>query len=1579
MNQKDQQMDELARLRKKISQLEQKSLLFKETEKELKDSEERLKVVLDNSPFPIAVVDEKDQNIKYWSKSAIQLFGHDPKTTEEWYELAYPNLEYRKEVVQRWKPFLEIAQNSRKAINTGEYEIHCKDGTIKICELYAQFIPGSLIVTLNDITDIKKSEDRLKSLNQQLQANEQQLRASNQQLQTNEQQLKAAVQQLQANEQQLKAANQQLAASEQQLRATNQQLQANEQQLRSANEELKKVQEIAHVGSWHLDIETNEVVWSKELYKMYGFDPDLPVPPYTEHMKLFTPESWEILSTSLAKTAVDGIPYELELRTVRADKSNGWMWVRGEALFNENKKIVGLWGAAQDISERKQVEQEIKEKANYIHKIINTSAISTWISDKNGTAIQTNQACLDFFGAKEEEVLGKYNIFKDSTVEKLGFIPAIQKVFDKGEVANLIIDYNFGEVDHVSVENATHKISNSIFTPVLDENGEILNVIVQTIDLTEIKTIEKELIKAKEKAEENEIKFKAAFYTSPDAVNINKMDGEYVEINEGYTKLTGYTKDEVIGKRSSEINIWAIPKDREKLIYALRKYGIIENLESIFKSKDGRLMPALMSAKIINIKNEPHILSVTREISEIKKIEKELISAKEKAEESEKYLENIIINIADPVFVKDEESKLLVVNDAFCKLFGLNKENILGKTLAEEVSPEERENFLRIDKMVLNNGETNITEESLTIRGGQTKIISTKKSRFLDKKGRKFLIGIIRDITEHKHSEIELLKAKEKAEASQEHLQLISDNLPIFISHVDKNLTYLFINKTYSNLLKRAEEEIIGKTIPEVFGKKQYEKVSDNINKVLSGELVVFEANINIANKEIHLQSTYIPEIKNNEVIGFFILAQDITQTKKAKLTLIKAKEKAEESQANITAIIEGTDNSIWAFNRNYQVLYINRVFQREFLQSFGVILEPGMSLLDALPETLQPLWKPRYDRVLANNQFTIEDAVPTKNGTLYIEVSFNPIIKNGEVIGGSCLGSDITLRKLAEIELIEAKEKAEESEVKFKLLNRLTSEMLLLKDMESIYKFIGENLQKHYPNTFVLTNSINESTKQSTLEAISGLKKSILTKIIQISGFNPIGRTYKITNMHNNYFKSGDFVEFEGGLAEFSDSGLPSIAAKAIEKLVGLHKIYTIGINKDDGLLATIHFFTFNKHVITDGNFIEIFAKQVGLVLQKKLDEKTLIISKEIAEENEAKFRTVFKDSNSVQILIDPETGKIIDANQAAYDFYGYSFAELTSLKIQDINQLSDKEIKEEMQKAKKRNVNYFEFKHKLCNGTIKDVEVYSNPIIIENKTVLISIIHDVTARKLAEQELITAKAKAEESDRLKSAFLANMSHEIRTPMNGVIGFTNLLLEEDFSAIESEKYLHIIERNSQQLLTLIDDIIDIAKIESNEMKISLYECNISDIFYDLEENFNQIKLRLKKEQIEIKQEIPSNYKNLVMYTDGHKLRQVISNLINNALKFSEKGTITFGFKVKKSLIEFYVKDQGMGIPEEKLDEIFERFKQLDHKNAAKFGGTGLGLAISRGIIKMLGGDISVKSEPNKGSTFSFSLPFNKN
>ena len=369
---------------------------------------------------------------------------------------------------------------------------------------------------------------------------------------------------------------------------------------------------------------------------------------------------------------------------------------------------------------------------------------------------------------------------------------------------------------------------------------------------------------------------------------------------------------------------------------------------------------------------------------------------------------------------------------------------------------------------------------------------------------------------------------------------------------------------------------------------------------------------------------------------------------------LLLAKETAEINNANVTAIIEGTQSNIWAFNRNYEILYINHVFQKEFKQTFGVWLETGVSLIDSLPEAIQPLWRPRYDRVLRNEQFTIEDAIESPDGLIYIQVTFNPIVKKGEVIGGSCFGSDITERKLAELELKRAKERAEES-------------------------------------------------------------------------------------------------------------------------------------------------------------------------------------------------------------------------------------------------------------------------------------------------------------------------------DRLKTAFLANMSHEIRTPMNGILGFAELLKNPELTGDEQKEFIGIIEKSGARMLNIINDIVDISRIEAGLMQLDIRETDINDQLSYIY-SFFKPEVEAKGITFLLRDYLPAH--ECCVYTDREKSYAILINLVKNAIKYTERGSIEFGCYRKGDFIEFYVQDTGIGIPEDRQDAIFERFIQADIADKMARQGAGLGLSISKAYIEMLGGEIWVKSAERIGSSFYFTLPY---
>jgi len=259
-----------------------------------------------------------------------------------------------------------------------------------------------------------------------------------------------------------------------------------------------------------------------------------------------------------------------------------------------------------------------------------------------------------------------------------------------------------------------------------------------------------------------------------------------------------------------------------------------------------------------------------------------------------------------------------------------------------------------------------------------------------------------------------------------------------------------------------------------------------------------------------------------------------------------------------------------------------------------------------------------------------------------------------------------------------------------------------------------------------------------------------------------------------------------------------------------------------------------------------------------------------------------------------------------------------------------------------------------------------------------LIGISRDITEIEETQKKLTIAKEKAEESDKLKTAFLANMSHEIRTPMNAIIGFSDLLTDEDLTRNEKLDYSIHIKKAGESLMNLISDIIDIAKIEAGQLQINNSACDLDELLNDLVGTYSEVISKAGKNELKMRLFKQVGVNGLVMMTDPFRLKQVLSNLIGNATKFTERGHIEFGYLLKDAeTIEFIVRDTGMGIALGKQKDIFQRFSQVDNSNTRKYGGTGLGLAISKNIVEIMGGKIWLESEPEKGSSFCFTLPFN--
>ncbi len=818
--------------------------------------------------------------------------------------------------------------------------------------------------------------------------------------------------------------------------------------------------------------------------------------------------------------------------------------------------------------------------------------------------------------------------------------------------------------------------------------------------------------------------------------------------------------------------------------------------------------------------------------------EQALIAAKEKAEESERYLDKIMNNIGDPVFVKDDESRLVLVNDAFCAIFNLKRDKIIGKTLAEDVKPEERENFLKIDKQVLNTGQESIIEESLTVRGGETRTISTRKTRFIDNSGKKFLVGIIRDITERKKSEEQLKALNQQLQANEQQLRAANQQL------------------------KANEQEL----------------------QASNQQLKASEQQLLAANQQL----------RANEQ------------------ELIAANENVEKSEFKFRTLVDFTSDWEYWEDKNKDIIYMSPSCKNNTGYSQTEFISDP-SLMDKIvhPEDLDSVLEHNANVHHNLKNMTLEDMefrIIKKDGKeVYFSHICRPIIdEQNNYLGRRISNRDITEQKLAE-------QKIRESEEKYRAL---------------------------YQNAPLAYQSLN----------INGEIVDVNPQWLRILDYK---RDEVIGKWFGDFLHSDYKEHFRTNFKRFKEKGTVSGVEFKMLKSNGTDIIVSF-----EGCIGYDE----------KGNFKQTYCTFKDITQQ--------ISTKEKIQESERKLKYIIENSTNVFYshtphheitFISPQIREVLQYEPEEVMQHWTDF-------ITD-NPINEKAIKytEEAIITGKRQPTY-EMEMIRKDGEKILVEVRETPVIENNKVMsIVGSLVDITERKKYEKDLKAAKENAEESDRLKSAFLANMSHEIRTPMNGILGFTDLLKEVDLTGSEHTKYIGIIEKSGERMLSTINDIIDISRIESGEVMPNIKATNINSRLDALNEFF---KPEAEKKNIQLIYKPGFDNNSAVIHTDPEKLDAIFTNLIKNALKFTQKGSIEFGYERKGKIIHAYVKDTGEGIDSFKLEKVFERFIQEDDSHTRVQQGSGLGLSIVKAYVELMDGKIWVESVKGEGSCFHFTIPY---
>jgi len=786
--------------------------------------------------------------------------------------------------------------------------------------------------------------------------------------------------------------------------------------------------------------------------------------------------------------------------------------------------------------------------------------------------------------------------------------------------------------------------------------------------------------------------------------------------------------------------------------------------------------------------------------------------------ESELSYRSIFEHATDAIYVQDRDGVFLDVNPAAIRMYGYQRVEMVGFTPQKLGAPGRND----LDKTLEHvrkafNGEPQRFEWWGRRKNGEIfpKEIVLNRGMYF---GQEVVFAMARDITER----FQVLDALKE---SEDKYRSLTDQIPVGVYRTATDGQLLYSNPALVKILNYSSaEELIRLNVHQL-----YANPADRGNQIVKSRTPTgvitseFQLKKKTGEKIWVRDNSRLIFDRNGNPIYFDGILEDITESKRTANAI-------KESEANLKAIIENTQESIWSVDRDYRIKYVNEVFVHEFEKTFGVHLAPGVNIIESVPLQMQPIWKDRYERAFKEKEhFVFEDKVDVGEFSIYVEVSITPIIVDGNVVGASLYGKDITEKKTAQLRL-----------------HYLSDMRKLLIDLS--IGFINLPLDQ-------IEAAVNRS-------------------LIKIGEFVGADRAYVFEYDFENNTGTNTFEWCREGI-EPQINKLRALPLEAFSDWVAIHKRGdTIKVEDAD--------------LLTDEN-----------------------------------LRNFLKDQSTISVLTIPllEDGKCTG-------FVGFD-------------------------SVRQRHV-YTEFEEQL-------LKVYAQSLV------------NVRERIRKEQRLIVAKEKAEESDRLKSSFLANMSHEIRTPMNGIIGFLDLLKQPDLSEENKIAYIDIVTQSSHRLLDTINDIIEISRIETGELKLHMSPVNIPDLMSYFHGFFKQ-QTGQKGLNYFISNNLPAEIR--ALQSDRNKLESIISNLIKNAIKFTLSGSVEFGCYYEPDNLVFYVRDTGIGIPEERLDSVFERFVQGDMSFSRPQEGSGLGLSIVKAYVDLLKGKIWVQSEPGKGSTFSFSVPY---
>ncbi len=959
-------------------------------------------------------------------------------------------------------------------------------------------------------------------------------------------------------------------------------------------------------------------------------------------------------------------------------------------------------------------------------------------------------------------------------------------------------------------------------------------------------------------------------------------------------------------------------------------------------------------------KGEKALLEIFQDITERKKAEDQL-------KESQQLFAGLFDASPDAIVLIDPHGEgiswpIVDCNEAACRMNGYIREEMIGKSIdllnLTEGTREERQKYLanlRIHPV--------LQKESFHMhKDGYIFPVEISTSIVIIG-GKEMVLGIDRDITERKLAEDAIRVSEVRLKRAE--LASKSGNWEYYLDS-QTMIGSEGAQKIYGLAGEQFEFEMV-KNIPLA----EYRPMLNDALKNLVEHDVHYEVEFKIRTADTHeIKDIHSVAFLNREKKIVFGILQDITERKRSEAELNKSEDRYRQFISQVSEGVYRLESDqpidiLLPVEKQVDLIY-DHMFVAEcnqaFIRMYGIADEKemiGKSHLDFHGGRNNPVNRGAI-REFVNSGYRFENAITEEVDSIgnlrYFSNNSLGIIENNCLVRMWGTQTDITEKNRAE----------QMQQVLFSISNAALSSIDLSKLIEFISLQVGKLIDAtnfyiaFYDEKTDMLSTVYERDEKDVIETWSA-KNSITG--------------YVIKHQKSLLLKEDQVVEFylSSGIETF---GTPSKVWLGVPLVSNKKAIGAIVVQSYDNP---------NAYSEKDQQMLEFISYQISISIERKKTEQDL------------KLLGKAFDQSPVTIVITDKNGSIEYVNPKFTESTGYSFEEVKGHNpriLQSGHQ--SKEYYRDLWETILAGKDWFgEFHNKRKNGESFWESAVISPITNENGEIgfFMAIKEDISEKKMMIDDLVRAKEKAQESDRLKSSFLANMSHEIRTPLNSIIGFSELLLDPDFNTEQHEEFAKTINASGNGLLTIISDIMDLSKIEAGQIQVIRKRFSVNKMISAIQKEYSY---RASEKGIELRSDPANPQEEIFLISDEQRLRQVLINFVGNAIKFTEEGFIEIGFvslrlaqsnvgsmgelvepgSVGESFgLRFFVKDTGIGIPEQYHQQIFERFRQVEVAHTRKYGGNGLGLAISKSLIEMMGGEIGLESEPGKGSTFYFTIP----